>query len=198
MLDKDQQLIDAAIRYLDQLNDDHLTSIDAFVASAPPAIREELAPYLVDVLHTGDPAPTGPLSDAEQAMADRVTARVQRRITAEPVQRRNLVTIRTARKQSVGAVARQINLPVDLLARIERGAVAASSLPARLIARLATVLGTAEEEIRAALTAPPMAASAVRLSARDGTTPPPEAILSFADALAASTASPEQRAEWSM
>ncbi|MBA3947671.1 MAG: XRE family transcriptional regulator [Herpetosiphonaceae bacterium] len=217
MLDQEQQLLAAATHYLARLNAGDLISVEAFAATVDPDLRTELVPYLLDVLDSDDPLEPITLTPAEQALAERVTARTLARLAelrAAPMQ--TLTAVRASRRLSVKALAQRIDLPVDLLARIERGGVAVTSLPGKLIARLATALAQTEAQMRAVLQVPPadwgkispqlreapasytsrLAPSGVRLHAQDGTVPQAEQVMTFADALLVSTATSAQRAEW--
>ncbi len=214
MPDQDQKLIEAASQYLATIERDGVISIPDYVATADPAIREELAPYLELVLAAGALETSPVLTAQEQLLAEQATTRMrerwQQRVAAPAAQ--SLTAVRTARKLSVKTLAQRINLPVDLLARIERGGVAVGSLPAKLVARLATALEQTDAQLRAALElpaalslqlregrhsyTPQLSPGGLRLHAQDGTVPQAEAVVSFHDALAASMATAEQRAEW--
>ncbi len=199
MPDRDQQLIEAAMRYLQLLEGDRPVSIHDYVASLQPELREELAPYLEQVLAVDVPEEPSTISSEEQAMAGRVAARVRERMqerTAAPGPR-TLAEARMARKLSLAALAKQLNVPPDLLARIERGGVRAATIPNRFVARLAGALQQAEAEIHRLLSAPLSPSAGVRLSAQDATVVPPEEVVSFAEALQASAATAAQREEWS-
>lgn len=200
MLDREQQLVEAAIRYQSLLAGPQPVSIRDFVATVDEDLREELAEYLELILALGQPSEPIVLSAEEQAVANRVAERTrdrfQQRLTASQPSSQSLTSFRTARKLSLGAVARQINLPVDLLARIERGTVAAASIPGKLITALATALQQAEADIQSALATPQQALGGVRLSAQDGMQVKGEAVVDFAEALATSTATDAQKAEW--
>lgn len=198
MLDREQQLIDAAMRYQALLAGPQPVSIHDFVTTVTPDLREELAEYLEFMLLTPEPQAPIVLSTEEQALADRVAERTHGRLQqrmATTASARTLSALRQAHKHSLGALARQINLPVDLLHRIERGGVRVASIPDTLISRLAAALQQAEVDIRAALAGPPPAA-ATRLSAQDGMNVEAEAVVDFVDALAASSATDAQKAEW--
>ena len=199
MLDREQQLIDAAMRYQTLLAGPRPVSIHEFVAGVEPELREELAEYLEFTLATAEPQEPIELSAEEQALVDRVLERTRARVRqrmATTASVRTLSALRQARKLSLGAVANQIDLPVDLLHRIERGGVVVATIPAKLIGRLAAALQQAEAEIRSALAGPRLAGAATRLSAQDGTTVEAEQAVDFADALAASSATDAQKAEW--
>jgi len=198
MLDREQQLIDAAMRYRTLLAGQQPVSIRDFVATVAPELREELAAYLEFMLLTPEPQEPIVLSAEEQALADRVMERTrarfeQRMTTTAPD--RTLSALRQQRRLSLAALAKQIDLPVDLLHRIERGGVRAASIPDQLIDRLATALQQAEADIRRALAGPPLD-TATRLNAQDGTVVGAEAAVDFAAALAVSSATDAQKAEW--
>lgn len=197
MSEIDRQLTDAAIRYMALLESGTPVSIAVFVAAEDGAIRDELAAYLAFVLDIGQPPEAARLTPEEQAIADRSRARGREQIQARlrPAAARNLTELRTARRLSTGRLAQMLNLPADLLLRIERGGVTVASIPGRLIAGLAEALGVAEAEVRALLAAPAPRA-AVRFSARDGTSARPETPIPFAEALARSSAGAGQRADW--
>jgi transcriptional regulator with XRE-family HTH domain len=194
MLDREQQLIEAAMRYLAFLEDNRAVSIGEFVTTVDPALRDELRIYLEQMLALGEPQGPMTLTAHEMAMADQVAARVRQKI--EAAQPQSLTNLRRARKLSISALAKQINLPPDLLQRIERGGVRASTIPNRLVGRLAHALGRTEAAIQAAFGMPQTAVSGTRLSAKDGTVVEAEDAVSFAEALQNSAASAEQRAEW--
>jgi hypothetical protein len=199
MLDRDQLLFEAAQRYEALIEGEPLVSIPDFVASVNPELREELATYLELVLAIGDLTPPTTLRADEQALADRAVGQMQERWKARAAHPslQTLTQMRSTLKLTLAALARQLNLPVDLLARIERGGVDAATIPERLVSRLADVLGRASADIRSALAAPQLAPAGVRLSAEPGTVRRPETAVSFAEALAASTATTAQRQEWS-
>jgi|GEM_PF-1356276 len=199
MPDQEQLMIDAAIDYLALLDAHTPTRIDDFVATADPALRAELAAYLEFVLAVGQPGEPIQPTPAEQAISERVTARVHTRLRSrlQSLPPRTLTAARAAHKLSSAMLARQLDLPVDLLVRIERGGVQAATIPPKLIALLATTLQQAEADIRAMLLAPAPATEGMRLSARSGTVAASEVAISFDDALRASTATPSQRATWS-
>ncbi len=213
MHDNDRLFIEAAARYHASIQSGGPLSISEFVASYNPDMRDELAEYLELTLALGDVGPVASLSVVEQRMADRAAERARARwraraappepalaAAAEPAPAAaaaTLTQLRSARKLTLGNLARSINLPVDLLARIERGAVQATTIPDRLIARLADALERSAADVRAALGASPLSPSPVYLSADQGTSVAAEEVVSFADALAASGATHSQRAEWS-
>lgn len=198
MVDREQQLLDAALQYEALLAGAEPVSIQVFVATADPALRDELAEYLELYLITEQPhEPIIPTAE-EQALIDRVAERTQIRLqqvmaTTAPAQ--SLTALRTAQKLSPARLAQRINLPIDLWHRIERGGVVAATIPQKLVKRLAAALQQAEDVVQAALAGPPVA-GATRLSARDGTTLKTEEAVDFAEALAASTATDAQKAEW--
>lgn len=120
----------------------------------------------------------------------------ERQLSGEPLQ--NLTDLRKARHMTVGRLARHLKLPVDLLARLERGKVRVATIPERLIERLADALQTATSVIQAALLAPPPASTGARLNAEDGIVEPEETVVSFARAFADSAPTDEERAAWLM
>lgn len=194
MADREQQLIEAATSYLQALEGSELVSIPDFIARFDAELREELAAYLELVLAMGD-LPAIRLTSDEQAMADRAAARARAHFQQRLAPARTLTQLRTGR-MVLGALARQINLPPDLLHRIERGGVDAATIPSLLVTRLAIALGHAETEIRAALAVSPAMPVGVRLNAADGTTVKSEPVVSFAEALTQSAATAAQRDEW--
>ncbi|PMP74700.1 MAG: XRE family transcriptional regulator, partial [Roseiflexus castenholzii] len=111
-----------------------------------------------------------------------------------PIQ--NLTDLRKARHMTVGRLARHLKLPVDLLARLERGKVRVATIPERLIERLAGALQTTSSVIRAALLAPPPISANARLNAEDGIVEPEEPVVSFAQAFADSAPTDEEYAAW--
>lgn len=191
MLDRSQQLTEAAMRYQELLDAGQLVSIDEFIAAAPVDLRVELREYLEFSLALGDPDFDLELTEEEVSMSKRAGAKAWARFTA-----RSLLQLRNERKLNVAALARQVNLPADLMLRIERGAVRAATVPGKLVDRLAAALSQSAEVVRAALASPPPMLQGAPLSAADGTVERPEEVVSFQEALAASLATPEQRTEW--
>ena len=212
MPDRDQQLIEAAMCYLTLLDGDSPVSVEQFVAAAEPELRSELRPYLEEILALGMPVEPAVLSPAEHALAARVgqdaNTRLTRALTGSVFA--SLSEARAACKLSLVALARQLNLPPDLLDRIERRDITLSTIPARLISLLAALLDQSETEIRALL-----GESASRLApqVREPSQPyhlpvspdgidgdvdlPRRNTIGFAEALAASKATPAQREAWS-
>ncbi len=190
--------IEAALRYEELLESGQIISLDAFVAQEPPEVREELRAFLEFNLILGEPDEPAVLTSAEEMAADRVMALAraawERELRGEPAQ--SLTDLRKARQITVGRLARQVNLPVDLLARLERGKVRAVTIPQRLIERLAEALHTTTSAVQAALLAPPPVSAAARLSAEDGIVEPEEPMVSFAQAFAQSAPTDEERAAW--
>jgi hypothetical protein len=199
MPDQEQRMIDVVIDYLALLDARVPMPIDEFVATADPALRSELAAYLEFVLAVGQPSEPIQPTPAEQAISEQVTMRVRSRLQArlQVLPPRTLTAARIAHKLSSAALARQLDLPVDLLVRIERGGVQAATIPHTLIALLAAALQQAEADIRAMLIATTPATAGIRLSARLGTVAPSEVAVSFDEAVTASSATPAQRATWS-
>ena len=197
-MDREQQLIDAAMRYHTLLAGPQPVSVREFAAMVAPDLRAELIEYLEFTLAVPEPQEPIMLTAAERALAERAAERArvraqQRLATAAPAQ--TITALRQARKLSLRDVATQINLPIDLLHRIERGGVRAGTIPNKLINRFAVLFEQGEGTIHAALAGPPVAA-ATRLSAQDATGTKAEEAVDFADALAASTATDAQKAEW--
>lgn len=193
----DQQLTDAAIRYLALFQEGAPPNIAVFVQDYPLTFRDELAAYLEFVLAVGEPMEEVSLTPEEQAAVERSWQRTHDRIAerlrpAVP----SLTETRKKRSLSTGRLAKQINLPVEVLARIERGAVVLGTLPQLLFARLAAELEMTEAAVRAMLAAPAAGAAGTRLSAQDGTARAEETPIPFAEALDRSTATPVQRSEW--
>ncbi len=191
--------IEAALRYEELLESGQIISLDAFVAQEPPEVREELRAFLEFNLTLGEPDEPAALTVTEEALADRALALAhaawERELCGEPT--RNLTDLRRERQLSVGRLARQLTLPVSLLARLERGKVRATTIPERLIERLADALHTPVATIRAALLAPPPVGASARLHADDGIIEPEEPTVSFAQAFVDSAPTEEERAAWS-
>jgi DNA-binding transcriptional regulator YiaG len=170
MMDREQQLIDAAMRYHALLDRGQAVNVREFVAAEPADLRDELAEYLELLLITDAPDQSIALTAEEQALSDRVAERTRAKLHQQmSAAARSLTDLRKARQLSLGQLARQINLPVDLLQRIERGGVLAATIPGKLIDRIAQVLQQAEGD---------------------------EQAVPFADALQASSATDDQKAEW--
>jgi hypothetical protein len=200
MDERDIRLMDAATRYLELIEAGQRINLTAYLATVDHDLREELGPTIEALLAAGEYGEIPTLTPAEQAAVDPVIARVLATALQPPVEvstsaARTLVELRDAHDLSTRKLAQRVNLPVDLMARIERGGVIATSIPARLVARLAQALAETEVTIRAVLATPPHAVS-VRLNARDGTQVRSEQPVAFIEALQRSTASATQRAEW--
>ena len=198
MQDKEQQLTEAAMRYLAQLEGDQPVRISDFVATVDADLRDELGPYLELLLAVGDVAAPTALSTEEQAIVDAAAQRIHNRYFGQTVATplRTLTEARKAHKLSINALARHLNLPPDLVARIERGGIQVVSIPSTLIRRLAELLRETEESVHTLLAAPARSTAGIQLSAQDGTIIQPEAMVSFAEALRVSSATDAQRAEW--
>lgn len=198
-MEHEQQLIQAAMRYQSLLDQGQALNVREFVAAEPAELRAELTEYLEMLLLVDQPSSSPVVTAEEQALIDRMAvraqARLQQRMVGKPIPTAPLSALRKARNFTPSALARQINLPIDLWQRIERGGVQAATIPAQLVKRLATVLQQAETTIQAALAVPPPRAT-VQLSAQDKTVVAREEAVSFAEALAASTATEAQKAEW--
>lgn len=190
--------IEAALRYGALIESGQVTSLDAFVAQEPPEVREELRAFLEFDLALGELDEPAVLTADEEAAADRVMklARVawEHELTNKPPQ--NLTDLRKSRKLTVGQLARRLKLPLDLLARLERGKVRAATIPERLIERLADALQTTTATVQAALLAPPPMSATARMSAEDGIVEPEEPVVSFAQAFAGSDPTEEERTAW--
>ncbi|MFQ3682434.1 helix-turn-helix domain-containing protein [Roseiflexus sp.] len=190
--------IEAALRYEELLESGQVIGLDAFVVNEPAEVREELRAFLEFNLMLGELDAPVALTPEEEATADRVMAlaraALERELSGEPVQ--NLTGLRKAQQLTVGRLARQLTLPVDLLARLERGKVHVATIPERLIERLAEALQTTTSIIQAALLAPPPVSAEARLSAEDGIIEPDEAVVSFAQAFADSAPTDKERAAW--
>lgn len=188
----------AALRYEELLDAGQWMSLDDFVAQEPAATRDELRAYLEFNLTLGDLDEPAALSADQEARANQVIALAQgawmQELSGAPA--RNLVDLRRGRNLTVGRLARQLQLPVDLLARLERGKVLAASIPARVIERLADALHETVAAVQAALVKPPPVVALARLKAVDGMTEAEEPAVSFREAFAQSDASAAERAAW--
>lgn len=199
MDDKDRRLTDAAMRYLQMLDGDEVLSISEFVRKEDPELRDELAPYLQEVLSFDIAEPPPPLSPEQQALADRVATRFDKRVKALTGAQvpRSLTEVRMARELSLRDVAAELNVPPALVARIERGEVQAATIPTRFLQRLATTVMQPVSAVQALLTVTPTrTGAALSYSAQDGTVVPAAESVSFAEALSASGATDAQRREW--
>ncbi|MFO7166888.1 MAG: XRE family transcriptional regulator [Chloroflexota bacterium] len=192
-MDERRYFIEAALRYEELLESGQQISLDQFVAGEPEATRAELRAFLEFNLTLGELDAPAALTPEQEARADAVLARARER-WSQPV--RNLTQLRSARRLTVGRLARQLRLPVDVLARIERGKVAADTIPQRLVQQLADLLQEQVATVQAALSAPPPQVTGARLSAADGTVEAEEPVVSFAQAFAESHPTPEQRDAW--
>jgi len=199
MDERDMRLMDAATRYLELLESGQRVSLTAYLAAVEPDLRDELGPAIEELLTEEELDHIPTLAADEQITVGQVVARVLATALQPPQEVpasiRSLIELRDARDLSTRKLAQRVNLPVAIMGKIERGGVLPTSIPERLVARLAKALDETEVAIRAAL-ATPLLATSVRLSAKDGTQVPPERAVTFAEAFAASAATPEQRSEW--
>lgn len=208
MSNRDQRLIEAAMRYLALFESGSAPNLDDFVATVDRRLRAELRRYIEEVLATGTPVEPILLSPEERALSARARMRAAQRFDAK-MQRvqppRTLRDVRQDRRQSFEALAARLNLPPALLDRLERGEILGSTIPDRLIARLAHALRQTETYIRTILGAPPGSAPAgIREEAipygpvqeDSATVASTKVQVSFADALRASAPTPAQTAEW--
>ncbi|HYN88440.1 MAG TPA: hypothetical protein VER55_07910 [Ardenticatenaceae bacterium] len=208
MSNRDQRLIEAAMRYLALFESGSAPNLDDFVATVDRRLRAELRRYLEEVLATGTPVEPILLSPEEQALSARARTRAGQRFDAKMrrVQPpRTLRDVRQDQRQSLEALAARLNLPPELLERLERGEILGSTIPNRLIARLAQALRQTEAFIRAILGAPPGSAPAgIREEAipygpaqeDSATVASTKDQVSFAEALRVSAPTPMQLAEW--
>ncbi|MEN9937398.1 MAG: hypothetical protein RLZZ387_3977 [Chloroflexota bacterium] len=195
-MDERQYFIEAALRYEALLESGQQLSLDAFVASEPEATRAELRAFLEDNHTLGPLDIPAMLTPEQEARADAVIARAMQAWGVAPsLATRNLTELRKARNLTVGRLARQLKLPVDVLARIERGKVAAASIPPRLVRELADLLQETAAAVQAALTTPAPLATA-RLNAVDGTVEGEEPVVTFVQAFTDSAPAPEERSAW--
>lgn len=196
-MDEQQYFVDAALRYEELLESGARISLDDFVAGEPAATRTELRAFLEFNLTLGELDTPALLTPEEEARANAAIARAVAAAGATPTTpARNLTQLRGEAKLTVGHLARKLRIPVDLLARIERGKVAVSSVPQRLVQELGALLQVPVDTVRSALAAPPMAAGAVRFNADDGLVEAEEPVVSFAEAFIAGDPTPEQHAAW--
>lgn len=191
-MDERQYFIDAVLRYEELLETGTLLGLDTFVAGEPAHLRAELRAFLEFSLTIGDLDEPLALTAEQIARADTLIAQVQASFTASDA---SLTQLRSTHGLTVGRLARLLALPVDLLARIERGKVAFFTVPVKLVEQLATALELSEAAVRAAFYVAPPQASA-RLSAVDSVQESDEPVVSFAQALAESDPTAEQLATW--
>lgn len=188
----------AALRYEALLEAGQQISLDTFVAREPAETRAELRAFLEFNLTLGELDAPAVLTAEQGARADHVIALArgawEHELSGASAQ--NLTQLRDARQLTVGRLARQLKLPVDLLARLERGKVLVASVPNRLVEQFAQVLHASTSAIQAALLAPPPATAAARLSAVDGIVEGEEPAVSFARAFAESEPTVEEQAAW--
>lgn len=197
-MDERSYFIEAALRYEALVEAGQPISLDAFVAQEPAETRTELRAFLEFTLTLGELDAPAALTPNQEARADRVITFArgvwEHELSGMPTQ--NLTQLRQSRQLTVGRLARQLKLPVDVLARLERGKVLAASVPSRLIEQLAQVLQASTGAIQAALLAPPPVSATARLSAVDGIVEGEEPVVSFARAFAESEPTVEEQAAW--
>lgn len=196
-MDERQYFVEAALRYEELLESGQHLSLDDFVAGEPETTRAELRAFLEFNLTLGELDIPATLTPEQEARADAVLTRARERWAApEAAGAQNLTQLRNAHKHTLGRLARQLKLPVDVLARIERGKVAVASIPERLVQQLADLLQEPAAAVQAALSAPPPHVAGARMNAADGTIETEEPVVSFAQALDESEPTDEQRATW--
>lgn len=197
MDEREQQLVEAAMRYVTLLEQGTVVNIKEYVQTVDATLCDDLAEDLELLLALGRPTEPIMLTPEAQDRVERALVRAQVRDEQRlATSSSSLTALRKARGLTVAALARVVDLPVDLMARIERGGVRAATVPPRLLERLGAALSAAEADIARAIAAPRAAPVGVRLSAQDGTTVQPEDAVDFADALAASDATDAQRRLW--
>ncbi len=197
----ERQLSEAAIRYLALFEEGLFPNLDEFIAAEYPQLQSELKPYIEALLDEEMPPDPVLLAAEDDALwqSEQPHAQAQfeqlMRLAFAPT----LDEARQARRLTLGKLARSLDLPMEVLDRIERGSVLLGSLPSRLFQRLAEVLQQTEAEVQAMLEASQRHAAphASYLSAADGTRLDAEPSIPFQEAMAASSASPEQRRLWS-
>jgi transcriptional regulator with XRE-family HTH domain len=141
-------------------------------------------------------AETAPL--AERALDRALTAVFPP--AASPVAARalSLKALRQARQVSMKDLAERLGLGVDVLSLLESGRIAAASIPARLVRALSEALGTATEQLTAAIQAQPALTPALQRS-RAGARKEPVALssLTFDEAVRLSPGmTTAQKASW--
>jgi transcriptional regulator with XRE-family HTH domain len=195
---EESYFVEAAMRYEELLESGQSISIEAFVAGEPSTVRAELHAFLQFDQDIGPLEEPIPLTSQQEHHAQAVIERARLAWVQETrtVQAQNLTMLRNAHKLTVGKLARQLQLPVDVLARIERGKVAVTTISQHFIQRVADVLQESIATVQAALSAPPQQLSRAPLSAVDGVEETEEPIVSFAQAFAESDPTPEERAAW--
>lgn len=190
--------VEAALRYEASLDAGQQISLDAFIAQEPVETRAELRAFLEFNLTLGKLDVPAVLTAEQEARADYVIALSrgawEHKLSGTSVQ--NLTQLRNTCRLTVGKLARKLQLPVDLLARLERGKVLVASVPNRLVEQLAHVLHTSTSAVQAALLAPPLTTTAARLSAIDGIVEGEEPVVSFARAFAESEPTVEEQSAW--
>jgi transcriptional regulator with XRE-family HTH domain len=110
----------------------------------------------------------------------------------------SLKALRQARHISLKEMAQRLNLGADVVSLLEAGAIAASTIPERLVRALGEVLDTAAEQIATTLRNQPAFAPALQRS-RSGERKagPARAPLAFDEAVRASSGmSPDQKERW--
>lgn len=109
---------------------------------------------------------------------------------------RPLTELRKEKGLLLNKIARHVNLPPDFFGLLERGGVTTTSIPPKLIGRLATTLQCTEQEIKVSLRLPAHM-HVTRLSAGDAAKLESDTPIDFAEALRRSAGlTPEMRADW--
>ena len=166
----------------------------AFLANHPAADRAALLDFIEDYMFVEAEISTAQADPEALAAVEAASRQVLAELhTRGP----SLTELRKARGLLPGKLAPQLKLPADFIGRLERGGVAISSIPTRLVERLGAVLQHTSAEIWAALRAPTQAYAGTRLSADDNTTLENDVPVDFVTALEQSAGlTDEMRAEW--
>jgi hypothetical protein len=177
-----------------------LTDVATFLSAYPDEVHADMRAFIAEYLAMQVDIATLPVDEEALAAVDSARARMLEALRHPDM---SLTKLRQAKDLLPDEVAEQINLPIDFVARLERGGIDLLSIPRRrmelLVTRLADVLGRSAQEITSALWMPPRAAAPLRLSADDSTVLPQEERMDFAEALERSVGlTSSMRAEWLM
>ncbi len=192
MKQNEQQLLEAAMHYRILIDQANFVALSEFVEAYPSELREELIVYIEEIMALGYPDESLILTAEETHMIDQSLAKARTKTVITP---KTLTDLRKILGQSVGKLATHLNIPVPVLAQLERGAINVASIPHIFIEALANALNQSVVVIQAALQVTPPAQS-VQYSANDGIKVEQETLQTFAEALRLNGVSSEQSARW--
>lgn len=141
---KEERRMQIELEYMERFERGDAPSLEELVETYPD-MREELVEFVLNYVSVEE-SEDGAEEPSEEAIRAAEAARegVLERILAEP---ESLVEARRVRGEKLETLAEALNLPKDVLRALEKGAIVAESVPAKLFDRLGKVLGLIPERI---------------------------------------------------